>query len=630
MPTLRKRGVSLLLLSCLVISIFLLTPSIRAAPTPWSIETVDAALDVGSYSSIAIHPEDGFPRIAYHDKNWGNLKFARWTGSAWAVETVDTSAWVGEYVCLDFDSGGNPHISYFDFDNHHLKYATRSGWVWSNETVDSTAGMGMYSSLALDSSGNPHISYYNYANKDLKYAWWTGSAWAIETVDTLGDVGRYTSIALDSNDYPHISYQDYYPNYDLKYARWTGSAWAIETVDSTGDISWDTSLALDSSDNPHISYIDDTNKSLKYARWTGSTWSIEIVDPEDVGWGTSLVLDSSDNPHISYSDVYQYGLKYAKWTRSAWSFEIVDLTFIGYWVSLALDAEDRPYISYYDLMNKNLKIARTPDEYFATVNVTPLDSDSDGQNDAVMAQMDVDTTHGGTVRVTVHAFLVDPSSQYADLKSSSWNITGQVVDWMHPNASITLYVPAGYSAGPANYMLMLTLFDADGFLEDSYQQVNIFLHPSSTPPPTPMIESCNSTGERKDSFDLGEIVFVNGSGFSPSTTYSLYIVMDQATWTDGMIIPERVPDTEPGVSSNADGTVSPTDVWHNPQTAGNYDIIVDINGNGQYDAGVDALDDGDVEITAGVSVIPEFSTILPVFFLATSLVAILLKKKIRP
>jgi hypothetical protein len=239
----------------------------------------------------------------------------------------------------------------------------------------------------------------------------------------------------------------------------------------------------------------------------------------------------------------------------------------------------------------------------------------------------VDTSYSGTVRVTVHAFLVDPSAQYADLKSSSWNITGQVVDWMHPNASITLYVPAGYSAGPANYMLMLTLFDSDGFLEDSYQQTNIFLHPSSTPPPTPMIESCNIIGERKDSFDMGEIVFVNGSGFSPSTEYNLYVVVDQEIWIEGMPIPERVPGTEPFITSNAQGIIEPTSVWHDPQNPGKYDIIVDVDGNEHYESEIDMVDDNDTEITAGLSIIPEFSTILP-FFILGSLSAILLRKKI--
>jgi len=581
MSILSKLGIAVLLVPWLAMSMYLFVPNVKASPTTWLIETVDAALDVGSYSSIAIHPEDGFPRIAYYDSHWDNLKYARWTGSAWSIETVDTVGDVGRYTSLAFDSSGNPHISYGDDANHDLKYARRTGSAWSVETVDSTGWLGWYTSLALDSSGNPHISYGDDANYDLKYARWTGSAWSIETVDSTGWLGWYNSLALDSSGKPHISYGDG-GNDDLKYARWTGSAWSVETVDSTGDVGRYTSLALDSSGNPHISYEDVSNYDLKYARWTGSAWSIETVDSTgDVGFCTSLALDSEGNPHISYRDY----------------------------------------------TNDNLKYAAASNEYFATVNVTPLDSDSDGQNDAVEVKMDVDTSYSGTIRVHVNAFLVDASSHYADLKSSSWSITGQVVDWMHPNASVTLSVPAGYSAGPSNYMVMLTLFDDDGLLEDSYQKTSIYLYPSSTPPPTPMIESCNIMGERKDSFDMGEIVFVNGSGFSPSTGYSVYVVVDQATWTDGMTIPERVLGTEPWISSNADGDIDPTDMWHNPQTVGNYDIIVDVNGNGQYDSGIDVLDDNDTEITAGLSVIPEFSTILPFFILATSLSVILLKKK---
>ena len=600
---------------------------------------MDASVDVGCDSSIAMDSDD-HPHIAYYDRHWENLKYAQWTGSAWSIVTVESPWDVGQYPSLALDSNNYPHISYWG--NHpvsSLKYAQWTGTSWSIETVHASAYVDDYSSLALDSLDNAHIGYTvnaGTADDDLGYAKWTGVAWSIETVDSTGWTGEVPSLALDSNNYPHISYYKQYVD-DLRYARWTGTAWSLETVESTGYAGMQSSIALDSNDNPHISYTHGSlyeyqNRTLKYAQWTGTSWSIETVDSTgDVGLSPSLALDSSGNPHISYIDWTNRNLKYARWTGSAWSIEVVDpigdsqqfgLT------SLALDSEDRPHISYYDATNKNLKYATTSDEYFTSVNVTPFDSDDDGQNDAVMAQMNVDTSYSGTVRITVHAFLVDPSSHYADLKSSSWNITGQVVDWMHPNATVTLYVPAGYSAGSANYMLMLTLFDGDGFLEDSYQQTNIFLHPSSTPPPTPMIESCNLVGERKDSFELGEIVFVNGSGFSPSTGYPLYVVVDQATWTDGMVIPERVPGTEPGVASTAQGVIDPTDVWHNPQAVGNYDIIVDVNGNGQYDAGIDALDDGDVEITAGVSVIPEFSTILPFLILATSLSAILLKKKI--
>jgi len=478
--TLRKRGIFFLLISCLVISVSFLTPSIRAAPTTWSIETVDAATDVGMETSLALH--NGIPAISYLDAHWSDLKYARWTGTSWSIEAVDTAGMVGKNPSLALDSNGYPHISYYDLTNRDLKYARWTGSAWNIKTVDSTGDVGIDSSLVLDSSGNPHISYTDLTNYDLRYARWTGSAWALETVDSTGDVGWYPSLVLDSNGYPHISYQDE-TNYDLKYAWWTGFAWNIETVDSTGEVGTYTSLVLDSSSNPHISYTDMTNSDLKYAWWTGFAWNIETIDSTGLtGMYTSLALDSTGNPHISYYDATDDDLRYAWWTGSAWSIETVDSTgAVGWGLSLALDSGNNPHISYYDNTSANLKYA-----------------------------------------AGVHA-----------------------------------------------------------------------------PPTVPTIESCNLIGEKKDSFDMGEIVFVNGSGFSPSTGYNLYVVMDQATWTDGMTIPERVPDTEPFIYSNADRTVGPITVWHDPQTAGGYDIVVDVDGNGQYDIGTDALDDNDVEATAG-------------------------------
>ena len=144
----------------------------------------------------------------------------------------------------------------------------------------------------------------------------------------------------------------------------------------------------------------------------------------------------------------------------------------------------------------------------------------------------------------------------------------------------------------------------------------------------PTIESCGITGVKKDSFDLGAIVYVNGSGYSPSTIFDLYVVDDVETWTNGMPIPPRVLLTASTVSSDSSGNVLPTDVWNNSQTIGKYDILVDVNSNGQYDENIDALDNNDVEVTAGL-VIPEFSSlfVLTLFMTLTLLVVIVYRSK---
>ncbi|MDH5375550.1 MAG: right-handed parallel beta-helix repeat-containing protein [Candidatus Bathyarchaeota archaeon] len=148
-----------------------------------------------------------------------------------------------------------------------------------------------------------------------------------------------------------------------------------------------------------------------------------------------------------------------------------------------------------------------------------------------------------------------------------------------------------------------------------------------TPPEQATIESCNATGTQKNIYNLDETVYVNGSGYSPSTTYDIYMVEDVVTWIDAMPIPSRVLGTATTISSNIDGDIPPTAVWSNPQTFGKYDIVVDVNANGVYDAEIDALDDSDIEVTAGF-VIPEFpSFLIPPLFMITTLITVMVYRR---
>jgi len=181
----------------------------------WSTQTIDVTV---AFSSIALDSNDR-PHISYVDvhrymngSNY-NLRYATENGSVglhgplWNRETVDNSGVVGVYSSIAVDSNNNPHISYSD---RGLKYAKWNGSAWDIQTV---ASMGtIYSSLALDSNNNPHISCYD---GYLEYAKWSGSLWSIQTVDSTLD--QYSSLALDSNNNPHISYYDS-TNLDLKYA----------------------------------------------------------------------------------------------------------------------------------------------------------------------------------------------------------------------------------------------------------------------------------------------------------------------------------------------------------------------------------------------------------------------------
>jgi hypothetical protein len=116
------------------------------------------------------------------------------------------------------------------------------------------------------------------------------------------------------------------------------------------------------------------------------------------------------------------------------------------------------------------------------------------------------------------------------------------------------------------------------------------------------IESYHSSGIQDDEFVPGESICVIGSSFNPGN-YPTYVVKD-ASWNEPMAIPTRI--AESSVTADSSGNVALTTVWSSA-TPGKYDIIVDVNGNSQYDAGVDVLLDNKVQITAGFFVIPEYA-----------------------
>jgi hypothetical protein len=123
----------------------------------------------------------------------------------------------------------------------------------------------------------------------------------------------------------------------------------------------------------------------------------------------------------------------------------------------------------------------------------------------------------------------------------------------------------------------------------------------------PLIETCDASGIKKDTFSVGMDVYINGTSFENDTLYNLYLVEDQAIWSDGIAIPTRVSGTATTVTSDAGGNIPLNLAWAGSLNPGKYDVVVDVNDNGIYDAGVDALDDSDIEVTAGLFVIPEIA-----------------------
>ncbi|MCK4593989.1 T9SS type A sorting domain-containing protein [bacterium] len=313
----------------------------------WHVEDVDPSLpDSGSDTSIGLDSAD-IPYVAYYNED--RLLLAHRGGGNWSIETVDDEGPFRYYVSLVLDSQDRPRIAYFQwYPDSDLKYARWTGTEWLIETVDA-GDAGPFCSLALDSSDRPHIAYFDWGANELKYARWDGDEWLYEHVDTGGDTCFYISLALDSNDHPHISYQKRDDENDLRYAHWDGSEWRVETVDAEDITGYYSSIALDSQDRPHISYRYDSEAPvmthLRYAHWDGSQWRIETVDSDGLAGGyTSIALDSADRPHISYHEYLSDDLRYTHWDGERWLIEDVDLW--GIRTSIEVDSHDQPHISY--------------------------------------------------------------------------------------------------------------------------------------------------------------------------------------------------------------------------------------------------------------------------------------------
>lgn len=148
---------------------------------------------------------------------------------------------------------------------------------------------------------------------------------------------------------------------------------------------------------------------------------------------------------------------------------------------------------------------------------------------------------------------------------------------------------------------------------------------------SPGIVSCDSAGNSVDEFDIGDLVYVKGSGLEPGGIYYIYIVRDYSPWTpyetdisdlyivEGPII----------VDVAADGSIEnqPVLIWDSANP-GYYDIWADSQTDGEinvYDE-CDALDDLDVN-GAGFFIIPEILIIaIPVLFAYLSIIWIYRRK----
>jgi hypothetical protein len=370
-----------------------------AAQLDWTTEVVDPnTIDSDSWESgiTSIQLDSaGNPWISYVTGPVGgdnfHLKLASFDGSGWTTTIVDTENWGHAWLALD--SGDIPHISFRQsplYGQGILRYATWTGSEWAVETVDPTPDL--YStSIAVDELDRPHIAYGSgvYPNWALKHAQWTGSQWDIEDVDAGGyQIREATSIAIDTLGRPHISYTLCCVDglRQVKYAHWNGSAWEFDVLDSV-NTPLSTSIALDSSDRPHVAYTMGGLDGISYASKMGDEWQTELITTDRI-WYARLALGSDDEPRICYYHADDGALVFAMRQRGDWMIQVVDddpspNIRIGRFPAIAVGDDDSIHISYYshaiDGPNQ-LKYARA---------AAPCFGDLDGDGDVDLTDLAV-------------------------------------------------------------------------------------------------------------------------------------------------------------------------------------------------------------------------------------------------
>ncbi len=131
----------------------------------WTVEEVDNEGAVGAWSSIRTD-KSGKPHIAYYDGTHKKVKYATKLNDTWNITSIDYM--IGPGLSLDLDSVGNPHISYQSMD-YHLNHGFWNGSAWRIEVVDNTTYVGRSSSMKIDDHDDIHISYFDYSDPRIGY-----------------------------------------------------------------------------------------------------------------------------------------------------------------------------------------------------------------------------------------------------------------------------------------------------------------------------------------------------------------------------------------------------------------------------------------------------------------------------
>ena len=134
----------------------------------WSFQKVASGDADNSFQYSFALDFNGYPNISYLRQTGGTLCYTHWNGTTWDIQIPDPARIVGGGVgdgnSLALDSNNIPHLSYFAYDynaGNELKYARWNGSAWIIQTLPYQEHLSFgFTFMVIDSNNNPQIGYF--------------------------------------------------------------------------------------------------------------------------------------------------------------------------------------------------------------------------------------------------------------------------------------------------------------------------------------------------------------------------------------------------------------------------------------------------------------------------------------